>query len=174
MNSFGTKFRITIFGESHGANIGISIDGVPPGISINTEDFLNDLNRRKPGAFATSKRVENDTPNFISGVYKNHSTGAIITALFDNTNIQSEDYNEFRNHPRPGHADFAACKKFNNYNDLRGSGSFSGRLTVTLVTAGVIAKKLIKPIEIKAELIEAGGSKDIDSALINAEKTATL
>ncbi len=170
MNTFGRIFRIHIFGESHGEAVGVTIDGCPPGIPIKTDDFKHDLLRRKSGAKGTTSRKEDDIPKIISGVYKNYSTGAPITVLFENKNTRSDDYN-FRVHPRPGHADFVADKKYNSYNDDRGGGHFSGRLTLGLVAAGVIAKKIINKISVKAKLTKVGGSKDIAATIEEAVKS---
>ncbi len=169
MNTFGHIFRIHIFGESHGDNIGVTIDGCPAGISINPEDFKIDLARRKSGAKGTTARKEDDIPLIISGTHNNFTTGSPITILFKNKNTRSSDYN-FKMHPRPGHADFTSNKKFNSYNDDRGGGHFSGRITAGLVAAGVIAKKIIPDIKIKAKLTEAGGQKDIAKAVDKAIK----
>lgn len=168
MNSFGSKFRITIFGESHGFCIGICIDGVPPGINIEVDDFNNDILRRKPGHKGTSPRIEADTADIISGVYNGFSTGAAITILFHNSNINSRDYEKYCDIPRPGHADFTADIKYNGFNDFRGSGTFSGRMTLALVAAGVIAKKLISPIAIRSNILAIGNSKDLDKAISQA------
>lgn len=168
MNSIGRIFRIFIFGESHGVGVGILIDGVPPGIKLTVEDFLPDLNRRKPGAAGTTPRVEADLPNLMSGVFNDFTTGAPLMVFFENSNVKSKDYDAIRLTPRPGHADFTAYKKFNGYNDYRGGGHFSGRLTTALVAAGVIAKKIIEPVSINAELIEAGGSADIEAEIEKA------
>jgi chorismate synthase len=145
MNSFGRIFRISIFGESHGESAGIVIDGCPAGLSLILEDFLPDLERRKGGVQkGTTPRQEEDLPIFKSGLFNNRTTGAPITILFENKNTRSSDYEKLRAVPRPGHADFVARKKFGGFEDYRGSGHFSGRLTVALVAAGVIAKKLLK------------------------------
>ncbi len=167
MNTFGRIFKIQIFGESHGDSVGVIIDGCPAGVSLKEEDFTKDLLRRKSGAKGTTSRKEDDIPQIISGIHNNHSTGAPITILFKNSNTRSSDYN-FRNHPRPGHSDFVADKKYNSYNDDRGGGHFSGRITLGLVAAGVIAKKIISDIHIKAKLTEAGGNKNIAEAIDNA------
>jgi chorismate synthase len=145
MNSFGRIFRISIFGESHGESAGITIDGCPAGLPLTVDDFLPDLERRKGGTQkGTTPRQEEDLPIFKSGLFNNKTTGAPITILFENKNIRSSDYEKQRAVPRPGHADFVAQKKFGGHEDYRGSGHFSGRLTVALVAAGVIAKKLLK------------------------------
>lgn len=168
MNSFGRKFRIHIYGESHGASIGITIDGCPFGIPLSEQDFLNDINRRKAGAVGTTTRLEEDVPKIVSGLFNQHTTGAPLTILFENTNTQSKDYETLRHTPRPGHADFVLDKKYKGFNDYRGGGHSSGRLTLALVAAGVIAKKLLKDITVKAQLIEAGGNKNIDQAIARA------
>ena len=168
MNSFGKIFRVSIFGESHGASVGIVIDGCPPGIPLKMEDFEADLSRRKSGAKVTTPRKEADFPKVMSGVFNDYTTGAPITIMFENTNTRSGDYSQFREVPRPGHADFVANKKYKGYEDYRGGGHFSARLTTGLVAAGVIAKKIIDPVKIKADLVEAGGSPDIDKAIDKA------
>ncbi|HZJ73337.1 MAG TPA: chorismate synthase [Perlabentimonas sp.] len=168
MNSFGRIFRISIFGESHGPAIGVTIDGVPAGIKLSIADFTPDLTRRKSGAPGTTPRIESDTPEIISGWFNEHTTGAPLTILFKNTNTQSSDYGNIANTPRPGHADFAARKRFKGYNDYRGGGHFSGRLTLALVAAGVIAKKIIPNINIQAKLLKVGGSSYIEKSVVNA------
>ncbi|MBZ0098384.1 MAG: chorismate synthase [Taibaiella sp.] len=168
MNSFGQIFRTSIFGESHGVAVGITVDGCPAGIPLSVEDFLPDLERRKAGAAGTTPRKEEDMPEIISGVFNGHTTGAPITILFRNNNTQSKDYEAARNTPRPGHADFVLDKKFNGFNDYHGGGHSSGRLTLGLVAAGVIAKKIIAPIQPTARLIEAGGDADIEAAISKA------
>ena len=165
MNVFGNLLRVSIFGESHGSLVGITLDGCPAGIKINMEEFNTDLARRKSGKIGTTPRKELDHPEFVSGIYQERTTGAPITILFRNQNTQSKDYNDFLQKPRPGHADFTAHKKFGGFNDHRGSGHFSGRVTLGLVAAGVIAKKIIFPVFVNAELIEAGGMKDIEQAV---------
>ena len=106
MNTFGNKFRVSIFGESHGPRIGVTVDGVLPGIPLSEADFVQDLSRRKAGALGTTPRLEADEPEIASGVYEGKTTGAPLTILFKNENTRSEDYEQFRKNPRPGHADF--------------------------------------------------------------------
>ena len=168
MNSFGRIFRINIFGESHGPEVGVTIDGCPPGIPISWEDFENDLARRKSGAKGTTPRKESDIPRLISGVYQGHTTGSQLTILFENSDTRSDDYADFADIPRPGHADFTATKKYLGFNDPRGGGHFSGRITIGLVAAGIIAKKIIAPIEVKARLKEVGGEREIEHAVEKA------
>jgi chorismate synthase len=168
MNHFGRLFRLSIFGESHGNAIGVVIDGCPSGIPLESDDFLDDMNRRKSGAPGTTPRKEDDLPEIISGVFNGITTGSPITVLIKNKNIRSSDYESLKETPRPGHADFVAFKKFGGFADLRGGGHFSGRLTAALVIAGVIGKKLIKPIEFHAGIIEAGGMTEIEKAVQRA------
>jgi Chorismate synthase len=168
MNSFGRIFRLSIFGESHGAAVGVTIDGCPAGISLTVADMLPDLQRRKAGAAGTTPRQEEDMPEIISGVFNDKTTGAPITILFRNTNTRSGDYEAIRNTPRPGHADFVLHHKYNGYNDYRGGGHSSGRLTLSLVAAGVVAKKVFSHINIQASLVEAGGNTDIEAAINKA------
>lgn len=168
MNSFGRVFRVSVFGESHGPVVGVTIDGCPPGIALSEADLLPDLTRRRSGAKGTTQRTEADEPEFVSGVYNGWTTGAPISILFRNTNVRSKDYDSLKDTPRPGHADFTASMKFQGFNDPRGGGHFSGRLTVCLVAAGAIAKKICTQIAISAKLIEAGGSADISEAIDKA------
>lgn len=167
MNSFGRIFRISIFGESHGTTVGVVIDGCPSGISISEEDLMADLARRKSGGLGTTPRNEPDLPKIVSGVFKNFTTGAPITILFENTNTRSHDYT-FRDIPRPGHADYTSVIKFGQFTDYRGGGHFSGRLTLGIVAAGVIAKKIIDKTTVSAQLLEVGGSTNIEEAVKKA------
>src|SRR6185312_6697416 len=155
MNSFGRLFRVTVFGESHGDCVGINIDGCPAGLPLAPDDFLPDLGRRQGGTRkGTTPRKEDDLPIFRSGLFNQTTTGAPITILFENANTRSGDYEKQRAVPRPGHADFVAHRKFGGFEDYRGGGAFSARLTVGIVAAGVIAKKLMgDTIRVLAEVI---------------------
>jgi chorismate synthase len=169
MNSFGRIFRLTIFGESHGPSVGISIDGCPAGLPLTEEDFTVDLERRKGGIQkGTTPRKEDDKPLFLTGWFNDKTTGAPLTIVFENKNTRSSDYDKIKSIPRPGHADFVAHQKFGGHEDYRGGGHFSGRLTVCLVAAGVIAKKLLSGISIEARLVEVGGEKDVEAGLQKA------
>lgn len=169
MNSFGRIFRVHIFGESHGESVGICIDGIPAGLPLTIDDFLSDIERRKGGIQkATTPRQETDMPIFKSGVFNHHTTGAPLTILFENNNTRSGDYDKQRAIPRPGHADFVAHQKFGGFEDYRGGGHFSGRLTVALVAAGVIAKKLLKHISIQATITEVGGLPTVAAGIEKA------
>lgn len=172
MNSFGRIFRLTIFGESHGESVGINIDGCPAGLPLKVEDFLVDIERRKGGTQkGTTPRKEDDLPIFKSGIFNDITTGAPLTILFENNNTRSSDYARQRAVPRPGHADFVASQKFGGFEDYRGGGHFSGRLTVALVAAGVIAKKLLTHTtgtKVTAHITEIGGEKDTELGLQKA------
>jgi chorismate synthase len=168
LNSFGRLFRVHIFGESHGGCVGITIDGCPAGLPITQEDFITDIERRKGGAKGTTPRKEDDIPIFKTGIFNGKTTGAPITIFFENNNTRSGDYEKQRDVPRPGHADFVANKKFGGNEDFRGGGHFSGRLTVCLVAAGVIAKKLLNNVHVEAKILEIGGEADIEKGLQKA------
>ncbi|HMJ47493.1 MAG TPA: chorismate synthase, partial [Ferruginibacter sp.] len=170
MNSFGTIFRLHIFGESHGPSVGIIIDGCPHGIALNAEDFFEDIERRKGGTKGTTPRKEDDLPVFLSGVFNGKTTGSPLTIIFQNNNTRSADYEKQRAVPRPGHADYVASKKFGGFEDYRGGGHFSGRLTVCLVAAGVVAKKILSAsgIHCIATIKEIGGMTDIEQGLQSA------
>ncbi len=166
MNSFGQIFRVNIFGESHGESVGILIDGCPAGLPLGPEDLLADIERRKGGQQpGTTPRKEEDTPHFKSGLFQGNTTGAPILIYFENNNTRSGDYEKQRSIPRPGHADFVAAKKFGGFEDYRGSGHFSGRLTLPLVAAGAIAKKIVGAVRIEAMLIEVGGHADVEKGI---------
>lgn len=176
MNSFGRYFRLSIFGESHGAGVGIIVDGCPPGIALDPKDFLTDLSRRQGGLTpGTTTRVESDIPQFISGVFNGFTTGSPITLFFENTNTRGWDYEKNKEIPRPGHADFVSQIRFKGYQDYRGGGHFSGRLTVAFTAAGVIAKKVIdnvysdtNKIIFTSDILEVGGDKNISLAIQSA------
>ena len=160
MNSFGHSFRVTVFGESHGPVVGVVLDGVPAGIELCEEDFAEDIARRSPGELGTTARKEADKPQILSGVFNGHTTGAPLAIVFENANVRPEDYAQFAATPRPGHADFVAAIKFDGNNDPRGGGHFAGRLTLPLVAAGVVAKKLLDGIKFSSQLVALGGSED--------------
>lgn len=169
MNTIGRIFRVHIFGESHGECVGITLDGCPAGLSLAAEDLLTDLERRKGGKQkGTTPRQEADFPFFKSGLFNNKTTGFPITILFENNNTRSEDYQSQRSIPRPGHADWVAHQKFGGFEDYRGGGHFSARLTTGLVAAGAIAKKLMTNVTIHAQVIEIGGEQDIEKGLQKA------
>lgn len=169
MNAFGTLFRVSIFGESHGPCVGITIDGCPAGLSLTEADLLPDLERRKGGTQkGTTPRQEADYPIFKSGLFNEKTTGFPITILFENNNTRSEDYQKQRSFPRPGHADMTSHQKFGGNEDYRGGGHFSARLTTGLVAAGAIAKKLMPAVSIVATITEIAGEQDLEKGLQKA------
>lgn len=146
--------------------MGILIDGCPAGLPLGPEDLLADIERRKGGQQpGTTPRKEEDAPHFKSGLFQGKTTGAPILIYFENNNTRSGDYEKQRSIPRPGHADFVAAKKFGGFEDYRGSGHFSGRLTLPLVAAGAIAKKIVGAVRIEAMLIEVGGHADVEKGI---------
>ena len=168
MNTFGRIFRVSLYGESHGPEVGVVIDGVEPGIALSEADFAADLARRRSGAKGTTPRREPDIPLIRSGVFEGNTTGAPLAIAFANTNTHSADYEQFRTTPRPGHADFTADVKYGGFNDPRGGGHFSGRLTLPIVAAGVVAKKVLAEtvaeetsghvtFSVTARIVELGG-----------------
>lgn len=169
MNSFGRIFRVSVLGESHGEVVGVLIDGVPPGIAIDIADFAPDLERRKGGLQkGTTPRKEDDIPAIKSGWFNGFTTGAPILITFENNNTRSSDYDKQRAVPRPGHADFTAHEKYKGFEDYRGGGHFSARLTVGIVAAGVLAKKVLDGIDIKARVASVAGCEDIEQGLQKA------
>ena len=173
MNNFGKLFRVSIFGESHGEGPGIVVDGCPAGLPLAVADFIPDMERRKGGQQkGTTPRKEDDLPIFKSGIFNGVTTGAPIAVFFENKNTRSGDYEKQRSVPRPGHADFVAHEKYGGFEDFRGGGHFSGRLTVCLVAAGVIARKLLKAaqeqISVVSNITEIGGEVDLDAGLQKA------
>ena len=166
MNTFGRKYRVSIFGESHGELIGVTLDGVPAGLELSEQDFEADILRRKSGTKGTTPRIEADQPMIVSGVFEGHTTGAPLTIVFKNTNTHSSDYSLFAAMPRPGHADLTAAMKWDDCQDPRGGGHFSGRLTLPIVAAGVVAKKMLSDMTmldetpcnaVQARIVELGG-----------------
>ena len=161
MNQFGTNFRLAVWGESHGPQIGVTIDGVSPGIPLSEADFAEDLARRRSGAPGTTPRREADAPQIVSGVYEGYTTGAPLTVEFTNADTRSQDYAALKTHYRPSHADLTAVRKFGGFNDPRGGGHFSGRITLGLVAAGVVAKKMLgERVRFSTQIVEIGGCTD--------------
>lgn len=169
MNHFGNLFSVSIFGESHGEGLGMVIDGCPAGMPLSTEDFIEDTTRRKGGTQkGVTPRQEEDLPLFKSGLFNGKTTGAPLMLLFENKNTRSGDYEKQRAFPRPGHADLVAHHKYGGFEDFRGGGHFSGRLTLCLVAAGVVAKKILNGIQVNAKVISIGGDADLERGLQRA------
>lgn len=158
MNHIGKLFQVNIYGESHGNSVGVLLDGVPVGITLTEEDFALDLARRKSGGLGTTPRVEADEVILESGVFNGYTTGGAILIRFLNTNTKSKDYSKLVSHPRPSHADFVADRKYQGFADYRGGGFFSGRLTLGIVAAGVVAKKILKNVCFHTKITNLGGS----------------
>lgn len=146
----GKMLETSLFGESHGEAVGVLIEGCPPGIDVDKNELKKDLQRRKGLKEFSTEREEEDIPKILSGVFKGYTTGTPIAVVFDNDDVDSSDYEKTKDLPRPGHADYATRRKYDNFEDYRGGGYFSGRLTVGTVTAGYFAKKILerKNIEI--------------------------
>ena len=161
-NSFGTKFRFTIFGQSHAPAIGVCIEGLPAGVKIDEEKLSAFMARRAPGGKYSTPRKEADAVEFLAGLVDGISCGAPVTAIIRNTNIRSSDYEYMRHIPRPGHADYTAMVKYGAARDFSGGGQFSGRLTAPLCIAGGIAKQLLeeKGISVSARIESIGGERD--------------
>ena len=155
MNGFGKLFNVNIYGESHNKSVGVLIDGIPAGIKLDETDFEMDLMARKPQKSSQTSRVEADKPIIESGLFNGYTTGTPMLIRFENNNTKSNDYKNLVTQPRPGHADFVMNQKYNGYNDYRGGGHTSGRLTVGIVAAGVIAKKITN-FEFETKLVKLG------------------
>ena len=159
-NSFGSKFKLSIWGASHAPEVGVRIEGVPQGIALSEADFETDLARRRASAKGTTARHEADIPTLRTGVADGITTGEPIEIVFQNGDTRSSDYSQFESHNRPSHIDFTARAKYGSEVDLRGSGQFSGRMTVLLVAAGVVAKKILQNTEYQTSIVEVGGSRN--------------
>jgi chorismate synthase len=159
-NSIGRIFTVTSFGESHGPYVGAVVDGCPSGLPLTAADIQGEVDRRKPGGDpASTSRREKDKVEIISGVHDGFTTGAPICLLIKNEDVDDSDYEKIRYKLRPGHADYTAYVKYGGFNDRRGGGRFSGRVTASFVMAGAIAKKLLELIgvEITAHTVAIGG-----------------
>ena len=143
-NNFGTNISWTLFGESHGPAIGITLDGLPAGFKVDMEQIKSDMDKRKATGKISTQRHEADEVHILSGMYNGYTTGTALTILIENQNTKSKDYSAFHGRLRPGHADFTAFEKYNGYQDYRGGGHFSGRLTACIVAAGSICRQILK------------------------------
>lgn len=144
-SAIGDKIKLSVFGESHGEAIGCVIDGLPAGVKLDFDEIYKDMARRAPGKDKTATpRLEKDIPKVLSGVIDGVTTGAPLACVIENTNTRSGDYSNLMTVPRPSHSDYPAYVKYNGFNDIRGGGHFSGRLTAPLVFAGAVAKQMLK------------------------------
>ena len=178
-SNFGEKVKITIFGQSHSEAIGVVIDGLPVGEAIDMEQVQQFMERRAPGRNAYSTpRKEGDVPRVVSGLFEGKTCGAPICAIIENTNTRSKDYDKLKDLPRPGHADFTAWVKYDGYNDHRGGGHFSGRLTAPLCFAGAVCKQILerKGIHVGAHILSIKGVKDasFDAVSVDANTLKTV
>ncbi|XFA98397.1 chorismate synthase [Candidatus Izemoplasma sp. B36] len=148
MNTVGNNIKITFFGESHGPFIGIVIDNLPAGLKIDEDLLRNNLQKRRPAKKINTNRIETDEYQFVSGYYNGFTTGAALTVLIPNKNTISKDYKTFNNIPRPSHADYPAYVKYKGFNDTRGGGFFSGRLTTLWIIIGSISEQILKKYNI--------------------------
>ncbi len=172
MNSYGNLFKITLYGESHQKAIGVVIDGMPAGIKIDETKITNDLKLRQSGAIGTTPRKETDVFEITSGVFNGFSTGSPIHLMIENKDVKSSDYEHLIKQPRPGHADLVSKIKYQGFQDYRGGGRFSGRLTAPIVAAGAIAK-MILPFAFHHELVQVGLLRDmskLDAYLSDIQK----
>ena len=173
-NILGERFIVVNFGESHGRCIGAVVDGCPAGLKLDGEDIQKELDLRRPGySKISTERREEDLVEILSGVFNGYTTGAPICMLIWNKDVRSDEYEMFRTKPRPSHADYYALIKYGGFNDYRGGGRFSGRITAGYVMAGAIAKKLLKEvlgIEIIAYSLEIGGVRAEKFTIDDARK----
>lgn len=170
---WGNYVKISIFGESHGKSIGVVIDGLPAGEKIDFEEIYNQLKRRAPGQdHSSTTRKEDDIPEFISGILNGYTTGTPICAIINNTNIRSQDYKNILSAIRPGHADYTGNIKYKGFNDARGGGHFSGRLTAPLTLAGAICKQILlrRGVDIFAHIYSIANIKDKPFKPTNIDK----
>ena len=173
-SDFGKKVKISIFGQSHSEAIGVVIDGLPVGETIDMEEVQKFMERRAPGRNAWSTpRKEADMPRVVSGLFEGKTCGAPICAIIENTNTKSKDYDKLKDLPRPGHADYTAWVKYDGCNDHRGGGHFSGRLTAPLCFAGAVCKQILerKGIHVGAHILSIKGVKDVsfDAVSVDAD-----
>ncbi len=173
-STWGTNIKISIFGESHGLGIGVVIDGLPAGEALDTDELRREMNRRAPGRDSTAtSRVEQDMPEICSGILNNTTTGAPLCAVIENANMRSADYERLVRLPRPGHADFTAAVRYNGYNDVRGGGHFSGRLTAPLAFAGAVCKQILarRGISVGGHILAIGNvyDKPLDPMAVTGE-----
>ena len=173
-STWGNNIKISIFGESHSEAIGVTIDGLEPGVEIDMEEIAFEMSRRAPGKNEMSTpRQEKDVPEIISGFFNGKTTGTPLCAVIKNTNIKSKDYEKTKNLMRPGHADFTGLIRYNGFNDYRGGGHFSGRLTAPLVFAGAICKQILakEGVKIGAHIaqIEKVYDKSFDFTDVSSE-----
>ena len=159
-NSIGKRFKITRFGASHAEEVGVLIEGVPVGVALPMDAFMADIDRRRPKRCGETPRHEADIPSIEGLDAEGYTTGNKLRISFNNSNIRTRDYDHLRRQPRPSHADLVQVRKYGQECDIAGGGMASGRMTVALVAAGVVAKALLPNVEFVTRLIEVGGERD--------------
>ena len=172
VDSFGRELRVTIFGASHAESVGVVIDGIPAGVALSPDMFVEDLDRRRPALMGETTRSEEDRP-IIEGLTDGRTTGDSLTIRFLNRNTRSADYSHLKRHPRPSHADLTQLRKYGEGYDLAGGGRASGRMSVALVAAGVVAKQLIPEMKFQTRLVAVGGCYDavrFDDIIVEAAR----
>lgn len=172
--TWGNKIELSIFGESHGKAIGIVINGIKPGFEIDMDKIEKEMERRAPGRNKMStQRKEGDKPKILSGIFEGKTTGAPISMIIENSDTRSKDYSKLKDLMRPGHADYAGNIRYGGFNDYRGGGHFSGRITAPLVFAGALAKQLLeeKGIKIGAHISSVGKVKDNSFNRVNISES---
>ena len=170
-NSIGKEFTITTFGESHGKIVGVVVDGCPAGLPLSEADIQMELDRRIPAdSKIVSARIERDQAKILSGIFSGFTTGAPIAITVENKETDSSDYEAIKNLPRPGHADYPANIKYGGFQDYRGGGRFSGRVTVALIMAGAIAKKLLSRFDVDVLAYTRAVGKIQSDRLFTAEE----
>lgn len=178
-SSIGIRVKCSIFGESHGEAIGCVLDGLPAGEKLDMDEIMVQMERRAPGRDKTATaRKESDTPHILSGILNGRTTGAPLAVTIPNENTRSGDYAELSRLPRPGHADYTGFVRYSGYNDVRGGGHFSGRLTAPLVFAGAVCRQILRRrgIAVGGHIYEIGGVKDapFDAVNLRAELLENL
>lgn len=170
-NTLGQSVSLTLFGESHGEKIGVVLDGIAPGIEVDMEDILAQMELRKPYGRISTQRREGDEPHIVSGVLEGKTTGTPICILIDNENTKSGDYSKMKDLARPGHADYTGYEKYHGFNDYRGGGHFSGRLTAPVVAAGAIARRALekKGVAIGTHILRCGQTMDREFSDLQAD-----
>ena len=172
VDSFGRELRVTIFGASHAESVGVVIDGIPAGVALSPDMFVEDLDRRRPALRGETTRSEEDRP-IIEGLTDGRTTGDSLTIRFLNRNTRSADYSHLKRHPRPSHADLTQLRKYGEGYDLAGGGRASGRMSVALVAAGVVAKQLIPEMKFQTRVVAVGGCYDavrFDDIIVEAAR----
>lgn len=161
-NTLGDCVTLTLFGESHGTGIGAVLDGLAPGIKVDTDFLESQLSKRRPQGHYETSRMEQDQYTILSGVFQGYTTGAPLTIVIENQDVKSSDYSDISHLARPSHADYTAFMKYHGYSDYRGGGHFSGRITAPIVALGAIVQKALeqKQIYIGTHILTCGGIKD--------------